>query len=120
MTNGASQSGFMMEIAGAVARAYGWLGFDTVLRDAAPVDPAVLKRYAGEWLADGAPPFQIMVDQDHLTIVDGPFGPKPVRLYAASPTRFFVLSTGFTFQFDEATPDKAVLAGGIRAARIRR
>jgi hypothetical protein len=63
--------------------------------------------------------FDIGVTGDHLFVRGGPFGPKPVDLYAQSPTSFFVLSTGFTFDFDPNDPTRAKLAGTIDATRVR-
>ena len=83
MTNGANQSGFTYEIAAALARSYGWLGFDQIVEDTVLVSPSVLKSYEGQWLADGAQAFDIGVEEDHLFVQGGPFGPKPVHLYAA-------------------------------------
>lgn len=117
MTNGASQSGFVYEIAAALAREYGWAGFKQSVRTAVPLDPAYLKRFAGVWRADID--FTVGVKGDHLFVQGGPFGPKPVDLYAQSPTSFFVLSSGFTFDFDPQHPDRAKLAGTIDATKIR-
>ena len=117
MTNGASQSGFAYEIAAAMAREYGWPGFEQSVRADIVVDPAHLKRFEGVWRADID--FTVRLLGDHLFVEGGPFGPKPVELYAQSPNSFFILSTGFTFDFDPQQPDSAKLAGTIRATRIR-
>jgi len=117
MTNGANQSGFFVEIMMAVALEYGWPAFRQIERETVAVEPAVLRTYEGTWLADGAPPFEVKLEGDHLVVVGGPFGPVPVELYAQSPTIFFILSTGFTFDFSAAGQGKAVLGGGIRAVR---
>ena len=117
MTNGASQSGFAYEIAAAMARAYGWSGFEQSVRTDNPVDPAYLKRFEGVWRADIE--FRIGLRGDHLFVQGGPFGPKPVELYAHSPNSFFILSTGFTFDFDPKNSDQAKLAGTIDATRVR-
>ena len=45
------------------------------------------------------------------------FGPGPVELHAQTPTRFFFLSTGFTFDFGQASDGRATLGGGIAAVR---
>jgi hypothetical protein len=116
MTNGASQSGFVYEIAAALAREYGWSGFKQTVRTAVSVDPASLRRFAGVWRADVD--FTVGVKGDHLCVEGGPFGPKPVDLYAQSPTSFFILSSGFTFDFDPADPDRVKMSGGIEAARL--
>jgi CubicO group peptidase (beta-lactamase class C family) len=117
MTNGASQSGFFLEIVMAVAREYGWPGFTQTVRDTVAVAPAVLASYAGTWLADGAPAFAVIAQAGRLFVQDGPFGPDPVELHAESPSRFFILSTGFSFDFAEAAEGRATLAGGIAAVR---
>jgi len=120
MTNGANQSGFVYEIVMAVAEAYGWPGFRQVEETAVDVAPAVLDGYVGTWLADGAPAFEVKRAGDKLVVLGGPFGPRAVELYARSQTQFFILSTGFVFDFAEAAQDKALLGGGIRAVRTRR
>jgi CubicO group peptidase (beta-lactamase class C family) len=117
MTNGSSQSGFVYEIAAAIAREYGWSGFEQSVRNAVPVDAAYLKRFEGVWLADIE--FRIGVKGDHLFVQGGPFGPKAVDLYAQSPNSFFILSSGFTFDFDPKDADRAKLAGSIDAVKIR-
>jgi CubicO group peptidase (beta-lactamase class C family) len=116
MTNGASQSGFVYEIAAAMAREYGWSGFRQTVRTAVSVDPATLQRFAGVWRADVD--FTVGVKGDHLFVEGGPFGPKPVDLYAQSPTSFFILSSGFTFDFDSANPERVKMSGGIEAAKL--
>lgn len=118
MTNGANQSGFFLEIVMAVAREYGWPGFGQVIRDVVAVDPAILAGYAGTWRADGAPDFQVKADGGRLFVEGGPFGPAPVELFAQSPTLFFILSTGFTFDFSKADEGRAVLGGGITTMRV--
>lgn len=118
MTNGANQSGFFLEIVMAVAREYGWPGFQQVVRDVVAVDAATLSSYAGTWRADGAPDFQVKTEGGRLFVEGGPFGPAPVELFAESPTRFFILSTGFTFDFSEAGEGRAVLGGGIATVRV--
>jgi hypothetical protein len=117
MTNGASQSGFVYEIAAAMARAYGWSGFEQSVRTAMPLDPGYLKRFEGVWLSDIE--FEVGVKGDHLFVRGGPFGPKPVDLYAQSPDSFFILSSGFTFDFDPQNPARAKLAGTIDATKVR-
>jgi CubicO group peptidase (beta-lactamase class C family) len=117
MTNGASQSGFFLEIVMAVAREYGWPGFAQKVRDAVAVAPAVLETYAGTWLANGAPAFQVLSRDGRLFVQNGPFGPEPIELHAETPSRFFILSTGFTFDFAEAAQGRATLGGSIAAVR---
>lgn len=117
MTNGASQSGFFLEIVMAVAREYGWPGFTQTVRDTAAVPPAVLDGYAGTWLADGAPAFEVLSRDGRLFVQGGPFGPGAVELHAETPTRFFILSTGFSFDFAAAAEGRATLGGGIAAVR---
>jgi CubicO group peptidase (beta-lactamase class C family) len=117
MTNGASQSGFILEIVMAVAREYGWPGFAQRVRDTVAVPPAVLDGYAGTWLADGAPAFEVLSQNGRLFVQGGPFGPEPVELHAETPSRFFILSTGFTFDFGQAAEGRATLGGSIAAVR---
>ncbi|HEY2707221.1 MAG TPA: serine hydrolase domain-containing protein [Caulobacteraceae bacterium] len=117
MTNGASQSGFVYEIAASLAREYGWTGFEQSVRAAVPLEAAWLRRFQGVWRAGIE--FEIGIRGDHLFVRGGPFGPKPVDLYAQSPNSFFVLSTGFTFDFDPKSPDHATLAGSIAAVKVR-
>lgn len=117
MTNGASQSGFFLEIVMAVAREYGWPGFAQTVRDTVAVPSARLDGYAGSWLADGAPAFEVVSRDGRLFVQGGPFGPRPVELHAESETRFFILSTGFTFDFARASEDRATLGGSIAAVR---
>lgn len=119
MTNGASQSGFYYEIVMAIAREYGWPGFDQRERKVVAVEPSSLRVYSGVWLADGAPEFEVVAQADKLFVQGGPFGPLRVRLYPTSPTSFFVLSTGFTFDFSMVAEGKATLGGGIAARRLR-
>ncbi|MDO9334761.1 MAG: serine hydrolase domain-containing protein [Caulobacter sp.] len=118
MTNGASQSGFFLEIVMAVAREYGWPGFAQTVRDTVSVPPAVLEGYAGSWLADGAPAFEVIARDGRLFVQGGPFGPELVELHAETPARFFILSTGFTFDFTEVGDGRAVLGGSIAARRL--
>ena len=117
MTNGASQSGFFLEIVMAVAREYGWPGFTQTVRDTVAVPPAVLDAYVGTWLADGAPAFEVLRRDGRLFVQGGPFGPEAVELHAQTPTLFFILSTGFTFDFGKAAEGRATLGGSIAAVR---
>jgi CubicO group peptidase (beta-lactamase class C family) len=117
MTNGASQSGFFLEIVMAVAREYGWPGFTQTVRDTIAPPPATLDGYAGTWLADGAPPFTVLSEAGRLYVQGGPFGPDRVELHAESLTRFFILSNGFTFDFAQAAQGRATLGGSIGAVR---
>ncbi|HWW24459.1 MAG TPA: serine hydrolase [Caulobacter sp.] len=117
MTNGANQSGFFYEIAMAVARACRWPGFEPLVRDVVVVDASILARYAGTWKAEGAPPFAVTIDGGRLFVQGGPFGPRLVALLAQSETRFFILSTGFSFDFTGAARNEAVLGGGLKALR---
>lgn len=118
MTNGANQSGFFLEIVMAVAREYGWPGFRQVIRDVVAVEPGILDSYAGTWRADGAPDFQVQANAGRLFVQGGPFGPEPVELFAETSTRFFILSTGFTFDFSKTGEGRAVLGGGIATVRV--
>ena len=119
MTNGAEQSLFIYEILAAVARAYGWPVAAPTVLDTVSVSSSVLEGYKGTWLADGAPAFEIGVKDEHLFVRGGPFGPKPVKLYAQSPTHFSILSSGFSFDFDPTKPNAVSIAGGaISAVRL--
>lgn len=120
MTNGNNQSGLFYEIVYAVAKEYGWAGYTPDEREVVAVDPGVLKPYAGRYLASGAPAFEITANDARLFVVGGPFGDQPLELLAESPTRFFILSTGFRFEFatDDAGKVRLTLGGSIRTERI--
>jgi hypothetical protein len=77
----------------------------------------LLDDYAGTWLADGAPAFMVLSEGGRLFVQGGPFGPDRVELHAESPSRFFILSTGFSFDFTAIGEGRAVLGGSIAARR---
>jgi CubicO group peptidase (beta-lactamase class C family) len=97
MTNG--QAGYMLanEVIRSIATVYKWPDFKVTERSQVSVDPAVLAKYPGTYQV--APGFAIKVTLagDHL-MAEGP-GQPTFRLYAATPTRFFVTVMNAEIEF---------------------
>jgi CubicO group peptidase (beta-lactamase class C family) len=120
MTNGNNLSGFFYEIVYAVAKANGWRGYAPEVRTVVAVDPAILEAYAGTYLASGAPAFTVSTAKGRLYVAGGPFGDEAVELLAESPTTYFILSSGFRFEFahDAKGAWSLTLGGSIPAKRV--
>lgn len=115
MTNSDNGSQLASEIARAVSDVYGWGVMQPVSRSAVAVDPAQLRSIAGRYLLatpSDTLPFVVRVDDGVLFAEVLPLSPKPMRLYAAEPDRFFTLESGAEFGIDRDA------SGAVIAVRL--
>ena len=103
MTNSDNGGQVASEIARAVSDVYGWGVMQPTARQAITVDAGQLKSIAGKYLL--ATPtdtiqFVMRVDEGVLYAEVLPLSPKPMRLFAAEPNRFFTLESGAEFGID--------------------
>lgn len=96
MTSGGGGGALTEELIRSAASVYGFPDFKPLERSVVAVPPAELSRFAGSYAY-----IKVALEGDHLT-AEIPSGTPPQRLYAESPTHFFVLDgpQELSFQLD--------------------
>jgi CubicO group peptidase (beta-lactamase class C family) len=115
MTNSDNGGQVASEIARAVSDVYGWAVMQPTARQAITVDPAQLKSIAGRYLLatpTDTLPVVMRFDDGVLFAEVLPLGPRPMRLYASEPNRFFTLESGAEFAIDRDA------SGAVNAIRL--
>ena len=118
MTNGEAGADLARAVIRSVAAAYNWPTYRTVERAAVSLPGAALKAVAGTFAINGLGDFKITEQAGELTfwIKAG----QGERLYAKSPTEFFVLSQQLELRFDQAGSDEGRLVAGPFDVRFKR
>lgn len=115
MTNSDNGGQLASEIARAVSDVYAWGVMQPTARQAITVDAAQLEPIAGRYLLampSDTLPVVMRVDGGALFAEVLPLSPKPMRLYAAEPNRFFTLESGAEFGIDRDA------SGAVTAIRL--
>jgi CubicO group peptidase (beta-lactamase class C family) len=127
MTNSDNGGQIATEIARAVSDVYGWGVMQPRMRKAVAADPQLLSRIAGRYqvtLASDTIPLVMQLQSGVLTVQAPPFGPAPMRLYAADSTRFFTTEAPVEFAIERDTSGAVVavrllnVGQPIRATRV--
>jgi len=99
MTNSDSGGGIGSAILRAMAKEYGWPDYQVKEKTVVPVEPALLKSYAGEYSEAQVGKINVTVKDGKLYLQAGPLGAEPMELYPESPTDFFILTETVEFRF---------------------
>lgn len=106
MTNSDAGSPVLQELLHAVAREYGWPGWQPVEKVPVAPDPAVLRDAPGRYhgVLDGQPFFYTVEAHGGVLSILASNWPAARTLYPASATRFFIRETEreYTFERDES------------------
>lgn len=118
MTNGEGGADLARALIRAVAAEYNWPTYRTQERSAVNLPSAALKAAVGTYAIKGLGEFDITEQAGGLTfwIKAG----QGERLYAQSPTVFFVLSRQLELRFDQAGGDEGRLVAGPVDVRFKR
>lgn len=99
MTNSDNGGAILQDIVRAVAREYGWPGFEPVTRALGTADPATYNDYAGRYeMAGRSPPVVLRIEIDGGKLFLGT-GPQRSELLPEDATTFFVMDSDFRIQF---------------------
>jgi hypothetical protein len=101
MTSGGDGGTLTEELLRSAGKVYGFPDFKPVEHSAVAVSPVILSSYVGTYGF-----IKVAMEGDTLT-AEIPAGSKPARLYAESPTRFFVLDGPQELSFNVDAQQKA-------------
>jgi len=100
MTNSDSGSAIGSAILRAMAKEYGWPDYLVKEKTVVPVEPALLKSYAGEYSDEQIGKVLVTVKDGKLYLQADPLGNEQVELYPESPSHFFILTETVEFRFE--------------------
>jgi hypothetical protein len=107
MTNSDSGNTVHSAILRAVAKEYGWPDYQVKEKTVVPVEPTLLKSYAGEYSDAQIGKVNVTLKDGKLFLQADPLGAEPMELYPESPTHFFLVTDTIEFRF-EAKKGKSV------------
>lgn len=118
MTNSDNGGVLMMEIAFAVARAYGWEGegLEPQVRQAIEVDPLTMEAFVGRYPAPGGREVVVTLEDGRLTAASEWF--RKQALYAESEDTYFLLHGGTRLRFAQEESTALLHLYDMRLERV--
>jgi CubicO group peptidase (beta-lactamase class C family) len=99
MTNSDAGGEVMAPLLRAIAKEYGWPGFQVTQKTLASVEPKVLAAYAGEYSEEHVGKLDVTLKDGKLYLKAEALGPEAQELLPESATEFFLLTETLKFRF---------------------